>query len=535
MRAKNDRQLDLPMFAYLRRKPTSTSLLITCLACVNPAVFAQPCASCHQDEVTKWTGGSHANTQTDVAIELSQSHPGESPASVVQGEDCIACHGPTAVLANGGMSEAQALGNFFTTTNGLFSDGTVATNTASWPHVACTACHFVPTNHATAAASLSLFDSQQARYVHVPDANQLCGQCHGTLHFSDTDHQIYDGWLGSKHANTQTDVANELSQSHPGETPEEVTAEENCIACHAPTAVLTTGGDEATALDYFFTTTQGAFTTNTVPAHTGEWPGVGCTACHDPHDPAKASYFNSSTFAYEVMTNSSQLCGQCHGNLRFPDTDHLSYNILKGTGGRGVPDQQLMPEVSCTDCHMHPSGVDGSQSTMFGGHSWAISVPEANGQSTVSCVLCHTESRPEDANLIIDGWKSEFQSLDATVSANVAKVATALQGNQNPSFQAALADAQFNLAYAESDESGGFHNHPYLMALLQAANQQALSIPILNVASQPSGIVISWTGSGTLQSAGSLNGPWLDLPGATNPLVVPPAAQAKQLFYRLRP
>jgi hypothetical protein len=235
------------------------------------------------------------------------------------------------------------------------------------------------------------------------------------------------------------------------------------------------------------------------------------------------------------MTNSSQLCGQCHGNLRFPDTDHLSYNILKGTGGRGVPDQQFMPDVSCTDCHMHPSGVDGTQSKMFGGHSWAISVPEANGQSTVSCLLCHTSANTESVNLIINGWKSEFQALDATVSANVAKVAAALQGSQNAILQATLADAQFNLAYAESDESGGFHNHPYLMALLQAANQKVLSIPILSATRQPGQVVISWVGPGTLQSASSISGPWSDVLGATNPLVVVPVAQLKQLYYRIRP
>jgi hypothetical protein len=469
---------------------------------------------------------------------LSQSHPGEDPAGVVQGEDCIACHGPTSVQVNGGMSEGQALGYFFSTTNGLFSDTTAATNTGVWPHVSCTTCHFVPTNHTTVPSSLVFFDSQRARYVHMPSASQLCGQCHGSLHFPDTDHRIYDAWAGSKHANTQAHIAGELSLNWVGGTPYDVIYgpdAENCIACHAPTAVVTTGGDEATALDYFFSTTGFAFTTNTVSAHSDEWPGVGCAACHNPHDPGKLSYFNSSTLNYEVMTNSVQLCGQCHGNLRFPGTDHLSYNILKGTGGIGVPDQQLMPEVSCTDCHMHSSGVDGSKSKQSGGHSWAITVPEPGGQSTVSCILCHTEADPVDAKLIIDDWKSEFQNLDATAAANVARAAAAMQDVQNPALQAALAEAQYNLAYAEHDESGGFHNHPYLMALLQDANQKALSIPLLNVAEQSGTLVISWTGPGTLQAASSIAGPWRDVPSATNPMVIAPAAQNQQQFFRLRP
>jgi Cytochrome c552/Cytochrome c554 and c-prime/Doubled CXXCH motif (Paired_CXXCH_1) len=521
----------MKIFSYI---PTALSALAL-LSPIPPAASAGQCDTCHGTQVKKWIGSAHANTQIDVATELSLSHPGEDPFSVIQGEDCIACHGPTAVMANGGMSEGQALGYFFTTTNGFFCDTTAATNTTAWPHVACTSCHSVSTNHPDVPGGLALFNSQTAQYVHPARASELCGQCHGTLHFWDTDHQVYDAWLSSKHANTQADVADELSKSHPGETPQEVTHGENCVACHAPTAVVTTGGDEATALDYFFSSTGGLFTTNTAPAHAEEWPGVGCSTCHDPHDPGKLSYFNSSTLEYEVMTNSAQLCGQCHGNLRFPDTDHLSFNILQGTGGKGLPDQQLMAGVTCTDCHMHRSQVDGSNSRMLGGHTWAISVPETDGQSTVSCILCHTNADPNSVNLIIGGWQSDFQQLDATVSANVAKVTTAMQNCQNSNLQVILADAQYNLAYAESDESGGFHNHPYLMALLKDANQKVLSIPILNAARHAGQVVISWTGPGTLQSAKSINGPWSDVTGATNPLMVNSVSGAQQVYYRLRP
>ncbi len=519
--------------------PARVLALALLTACAQIAAAGQ-CDTCHTTVVNNWAAGPHANSQLDVATELGQSHPGETPADVILGEDCIACHSPTSVLTNGGMSEAQALAYFFTTTNGQFSASTCATNTGAWPHVGCATCHFVPTNHGTVPSSLVLFDSQRKQYVHMPTASQLCGQCHGSLHFPDTDHRIYDAWAGSKHGNTQTDVAGELSQSRVGQTPYDVIygpGAENCIACHAPTAVLVTGGDEATALDYFFTTTHFAFSADTISAHSDEWPGVGCTACHDPHTPGQPSYFNSATLEYEAMTNSDQLCGQCHGNLRFPDTDHLSYNIIKGTGGIGVPDQQLMPDVACTDCHMHPSDVDGSNSKMFAGHTWAITVPEAGGQGTMSCILCHTNADPAMASFIIDAWKSEFQTLDASVAANVARVAAAMQAvqNPNPAFQSALAEAQFNLGYAESDESGGFHNHGYLMALLQDANQKALSIPLLYATNQGGNIVISWTGPGTLQAADSMKGPWRDVSGATNPLVIAPAAQAQQRYYRLRP
>ncbi len=58
----------------------------------------------------EWKKEKHSQTQKDVATELAGSHPGETPQEVVRAENCIACHGPTAVLVSGGMTEGQALG-----------------------------------------------------------------------------------------------------------------------------------------------------------------------------------------------------------------------------------------------------------------------------------------------------------------------------------------------------------------------------------------------------------------------------------------
>ncbi len=496
----------------------------------------QDCIDCHSDVVAKWGGGAHANTQTNVAIELSQSSVGLTPADVVNSEDCIACHGPTAVLLNGGMTESQALGYFFTTMNGVFGTATKATNTTVWPHVSCVTCHNVPNDHPASLPGLALFNSQTKQYVSTDTASTLCGQCHGNLHFAGSDHLIYNAWTNSTHAHTQVDVANELSVSDAGLTPAAVIQDENCIGCHSPTAVLANGGTtESGALGYFFTTSNGLFTASTVAAHSTDWPGVDCTACHDPHAPGQPAYFNSATQQYQVMTNSAQLCGQCHGNLRFPGTDHLSYNLMTGTGGIGVTNQQTMPGVTCTDCHMYSSAVDGSNSKNLHGHTWAITVTEAGGQTTTSCTVCHAGMDTAAANTSIATAQAEFQALDATVQANVTRVAAAMDYAPNATWQAALEEAQFNLGYAESDESRGFHNHAYLMALLRDANAKALSIPVLNVTVQPGEVIVSWTSAGTLQSAGSIGGPWQDVPNATNSWIIPRAAQTQGQFYRLRP
>jgi hypothetical protein len=365
-------------------------------------------------------------------------------------------------------------------------------------------------------------------FICVPPASATdCAACHPDLHHK---------WAGSAHANTQNVVAGELGQSHAGESAASVIQGEDCLACHGPTAVLANGGmSESQALGYFFNTTNGVFTTNTTPAHVTEWPNVACATCHDPHDPGQLSYFNSGTGQYQVMTNSAQLCGQCHGNLRFPETDHLSYNLMTGTGGIGVTNLQTVPGVTCTDCHMYTSDVDPSNSKSFHGHTWAITVTEADGSTTSSCSACHTNLDTAAANTSIAAAQDEYQTLDSTVQANVTRATAALQGTTNSNWLAVLQEAQFNLSYAESDESGGFHNHKYLMALLNAANAKALSIPILSGSIQGTNLVISWTGPGTLQSAGIIAGPWNDLTNAVNPLVMPLATELNTRFYRLRP
>jgi hypothetical protein len=450
---------------------------------VPSAVSQLNCQACHGDIHAKWNGSPHADTQAVIATELGEERAGQTADEVIRGEDaedCIACHGPTAILAGGGMTETQALEYFFSTADGKFAKNTASTNTADWPNVACTACHNVPADHPTSKPALALFDSQTGMYASVDSASELCWQCHGNLRFPDTDHLTYNAWTTSKHADTQADVASELSEERAGQTADEVLHgddPEDCIACHAPTAVLASGGmSEAQALGYFFTTEDGAFTANTAPARGSEWSNVSCTACHDQHNPGEPAYFDSSTKEHELMKSTSELCGQCHGNLRFPDTDHLSYNIRSGTGGIGVPDQQTMPGATCTDCHMFASDVDGSNSSMFHGHTWETSVAEADGKSTTSCTHCHADMDTAQASAIIGDWKSSFQSLDETAQENVAAAAEAMKAVEDKALQAKLEEAQHNLGYAESDESGGFHNHEYLMSLLNDANDKAVEI-----------------------------------------------------------
>ncbi|NHZ87405.1 MAG: hypothetical protein GWP19_16305 [Planctomycetia bacterium] len=189
-----------------------------------------------------------------------------TPNSVIFGddaEDCVACHSATSITANGGMTEVQTMEYFFSIDNGLYTESTVALHTDEWPHVACTTCHDVPADHPVSMPTLAIFNSPTAQYNPVTNVAELCGQCHGTLRYADTDHRRMDAWQTSKHGHGgQDDVAGELGEEWAGSAPADVIGEENCIACHASTSVLSNGGiTEAEALNQFFTTEGGVFRT----------------------------------------------------------------------------------------------------------------------------------------------------------------------------------------------------------------------------------------------------------------------------------
>ncbi len=445
------------------------------------------CSGCHPYQASKWQTSSHANTQDDVAAELAEEWAGLPPDSVINGsgaENCVACHAPTAVNTNGGMTEVEVMNFFFTTIGGVYTSSTVADSTSLWPHDSCTTCHNVEGTHPLSTTTLANFNSTTAQYDSpVPNAAVLCGQCHGDLRFADTDHRLYNAWSASRHGSqTQVDVAGELAEEWAGVPPDSVingSGAENCIACHSPTATKANGGiSEAEALNQFFTTTEGVFTASTTVSDTANWPYVSCLGCHDPHNPDTLSYFNSTTRTYEVMSSSDSLCGQCHGGLRFPDTDHLSYNLAQGTGGVGVPDLVMMPGVKCVDCHMANDALDGSVSVTNEGHSWEVFIPKTGSGGYASCgnVGCHSFDS-DVSRSIVASWQTTFQQLVDTATAKIAIADSLLLGSTDSVLLNYLAEAKANLAYAESDESGGAHNANYVQSLLQDAIDKAQSIP----------------------------------------------------------
>lgn len=439
------------------------------------------CSQCHGTEHSHWLLSHHANTQDDVAGELAEEWAGLPPDSVILGqeaENCVACHGATSIAANGGMTEVQTMAYFFSTTNGLYTDSTYALHTDEWPDNACVTCHDVPADHPVSMPTLAIFNSPTDQYEAVANVAALCGQCHGTLRYPDTDHRRQDAWLSSKHGyGGQDDIAGEIAEEWAGSSPEDVIGEEDCIACHASTSVLLNGGlSEAEALALLVTTENGVFTENSVAQNDDLWPEVTCTACHNQHNPEAVSYFNSATGEYETLSTSQELCGKCHGTLRFPDTDHLSYDLALGTEGIGVDDLQTMPGIQCVDCHMHVSDVEGTNASMYGGHAWSTFIQEDDGTESASCTACHATMDAASARSTVQGWQTEYAGLDSLAAEKVAEAETFLAGSSDSTKLQLLEEAQFNLALAEGDESGGVHNHNYTVSLLNDAIQKATDI-----------------------------------------------------------
>jgi formate-dependent nitrite reductase cytochrome c552 subunit len=439
------------------------------------------CRSCHSSQQAIWLNGKHANTQSDIAGELAANWAGQTADSVISGsnaENCVGCHSPSSVAKLGGLTETQVMAHFFTTTDNKYTDSTRSTDTIEWPQVACVSCHNVPGNHPTTMPTFGVFNSTTKQYDPVSTQSQVCGRCHGTLKFAETDHQVYDAWQMSRHGRQgQNDLATELASSWAGQPADSVilgTQAENCIACHAPTSTNPTVGiKEVQALNRFFTLKNGLFDSTTTVADTAHWENVSCSTCHNPHKPDTLACYNSTTGKYEYFVNANELCGQCHGNLRFPDTDHRSYNISMGTGGIGVADQVTMPGASCVDCHMHRSDVDGSNSRMYGGHTWSTIVQESGTTATVSCAKCHSAMTADQATSYIQTCNDEYAHLDSVAQANVTAASNVTIGASDTMRQQYLTEAQHNLEYAEMDESGGVHNHKYLVALLNDAIQKS--------------------------------------------------------------
>jgi hypothetical protein len=125
---------------------------------------------------------------------------------------------------------------------------------------------------------------------------------------------------------------------------------------------------------------------------------------------------------------------------------------------------------------MGKSETDGTNSLMFKGHRWTPLVDEPDGSMFASCTKCHSGMSADSAIAQITKWQSEFQTLDSAADAMVSKADSIANAKNDSTKMQLVAEARHNLDMAELDESGGFHNHLYSVALLRDAIARASAV-----------------------------------------------------------
>jgi hypothetical protein len=141
---------------------------------------------------------------------------------------------------------------------------------------------------------------------------------------------------------------------------------------------------------------------------------------------------------------------------------HPQKEVREGKAGYGVEDVDYMPDVTCSECHMHE-----------GSHSLSADII-ALGCAESSC---HSSKTNESAQEEIDTTKEEFDVLFELAEINITKMEEAREaadeaGTWNNSLNDTYDIAVFNFHLAD-DGSHGNHNPEYVKALLTLANDNA--------------------------------------------------------------
>lgn len=194
--------------------------------------------------------------------------------------------------------------------------------------------------------------------------------------------------------------------------------------------------------------------------------GVGCTACHDPHN---------GTNEASLREEPKELCASCHtaeiavgASLKAgAAAHHPNKEMLAGYGAVGItatPGAHT-EKASCVECHM--TGAN---------HLMKVVKPEDVEGTTQkdTCTTCHTNSTAESRGMYLNLWqntinakmkdiKYDMDIVDAALKTNP----SALTGDLLSKYQA----AKTNYSFVDADGSHGAHNFEYAMKILTQAQK----------------------------------------------------------------
>lgn len=209
---------------------------------------------------------------------------------------------------------------------------------------------------------------------------------------------------------------------------------------------------------------------------TGDVPRQRCGQCHNKQE--HLDRYDDLEFVHRHhVTEHSVSCMNCHTEMRHglpPREDHFrgdcknchtathgsSADLVRGTGGRGVPDDpgiMYLARVTCNGCHRPPFPD--------------APVPQGGGTfkaDFLACVDCHGPG--------FDGMAHRWQAEVREKVKDVGERVTALKGRLDQGGAGDLAtarkkyeDAAWNLNVVLLDRSDGVHNLPYARKLLERA------------------------------------------------------------------
>ncbi|MGZ3949015.1 MAG: ammonia-forming cytochrome c nitrite reductase subunit c552, partial [Flavisolibacter sp.] len=267
--------------------------------------------------------------------------------------------------------------------------------------------------------------------------------------------------------------------------------------------------------------------------------GIHCAVCHNFHDmgdwlnKTKAQFGEAKAYAwynkdaiveatneagvptlyqanYTMMANTTELCGNCHANIREGRTGPgwANANATTPISPHGFPAKDMFVgsvkqtdprfNFECKDCHMATKITDPTNLTEIvlpdnqkvTGHSFKVNVSLL--QSDATCAGCHiTGTEPGNLSATIEKIQAEtrekWNATNITVMSALATI-NAFTGPKNLS-RDKIAQAYWNLRLVSSDESWGVHNPVKVNNLLNDSSRLANE-----ALSALSGITLSITG-----------------------------------------
>lgn len=247
----------------------------------------------------------------------------------------------------------------------------------------------------------------------------------------------------------------------------------SCLKCHSPF-------DWNPATDSNTTNVQ----------LSSDFKGIVCNVCHNIHDMGdwinetgkvygwynRDAINNSGVYQanYTVMDNTTELCGNCHSNIRIGNTgpgwaSSASTTPIKPHGYPakdvfvGSWKQTSDLNFECIDCHMYRNKTNATGSLLndsekITGHSFAVN--ESGLQNTTRCTGCHDGTNYGTIASVIGQIQTDTQAKWNTTNAIVLGALAAYNaepGAKNVSADK-IAQAYWNLQLVDSDESWGVHD-----------------------------------------------------------------------------